>query len=172
MSALEHVSDLPENDVFHILAYVVQCHRQRQTRHEDAMQTEMHGIPALQPFLARVLEYRMSPSIVRLALKQHFSDAENIVCVLEILADWFQLWCKDEAILQEQNHMYNDVKLPPVATVRVSYFQSYRILRRPVRLLYSYKTSLMHNFCCYYSTSPPMISSDLSPKHLINRCHL
>ncbi|KIJ56494.1 hypothetical protein M422DRAFT_238121 [Sphaerobolus stellatus SS14] len=116
-SALVHVSDLPENDIIQLLAYIVRYHRQRVEQDENAMQIGIPGAPTLARCLAMVVSYRMSPPMARLALKQHFSDAQDILYIIEILSVWLQIWGK--AALQEAaaENVANTIGLPSVQSI-------------------------------------------------------
>jgi hypothetical protein len=106
------VQDLLENDIIHLLACAVR--RQRQHGITTGKTEAGDGTP-LQLFLAKVIEYRMSAPIIRLALKQHLSDAQDVTYLLDILAQWLQQMYNNEVRTEGSN-----VKLPSVSAVSFS----------------------------------------------------
>ena len=81
-----------------LLAQVVAQHRRQSA--PDAMQVDApSAIPALPGFLALCVNYAASPGPLRVALKKHLPDAEDVVCVLEILDGWLERWGAEEVQL-------------------------------------------------------------------------
>ena len=61
---------------------------------DDAMQIDstLSDQPALPSFLSSCISYATSPAPLRLAIKQHLADAEDLTCVLEVLSGWVAAW--------------------------------------------------------------------------------
>lgn len=62
---------------------------------DDAMQvdsTPNSELPSLDSFLASVITYKTSPATLRSALRQHLPDADDVICVLEVLDGWLAKW--------------------------------------------------------------------------------
>lgn len=49
-------------------------------------------LPSLHTFLSSVVTYKISPAPLRSAIRQHLSDADDIICILEILDRWVVEW--------------------------------------------------------------------------------
>jgi len=82
---------MPENEIVALLPSVVAHHRKGATiTANDAMQVDSapSGMPSLPSFLSSCVSYATSPVPLRLALRQYLPDAEDLVCVLEILSGW------------------------------------------------------------------------------------
>ena len=60
---------------------------------------------SLHSFLASVVTYKTSPTTLRSALRQHLPDADDVICILEVLDGWLVEWSGIELKL-----------LPPKAT--------------------------------------------------------
>ena len=62
---------------------------------ENAMQvdsTPNSELPSLHSFLASVVTYKTSPATLRSALRQHLPDANDVICILEVLDGWLVKW--------------------------------------------------------------------------------
>lgn len=78
-----------------LLAQVVAQHRRHSA--SDAMQVDApSAVPTLPAFLLLCVNYAASPGPLRVALKKHLSDAEDVVYVLEILDGWLEKWGAEE----------------------------------------------------------------------------
>jgi len=89
--SFDAVLDLPETEIVDLLQSVVAQHRQSATNStDDAMQIDPvpSDLPSLPSFLSSCVSYATSPAPLRLAIRQHLSDAEDLACVLEILSGW------------------------------------------------------------------------------------
>jgi len=74
-----------------LLQSVTAQHRKGRTFATDgAMQIDSapSDLPSLPSFLSPCVSYATSPAPLRLAIRQHLSDAEDLTCVLEILSAW------------------------------------------------------------------------------------
>lgn len=91
ISALQNVPDIPETDLVRLLSDVVTSHRQRRSPDDNEMQVD-DRTPSLAHFLYTFVNYATSPPMLRLALKQHLTDARDVVCVLEVLEGWVKRW--------------------------------------------------------------------------------
>ena len=49
-------------------------------------------LPSLDSFLASVVTYKTSPAMFRSALRQHLPDADDVICILEVLDKWLAEW--------------------------------------------------------------------------------
>lgn len=87
--AFDNVHDLPESDIICILVEVVGSHRLLQDSDADEIQVDApSGVPSLPDLLAMVVGYASSPTMLRLALKHHLTDARDILCILQVLEEW------------------------------------------------------------------------------------
>lgn len=91
---LETVPDISEAEIISLLHEVASHHR-KNTQHasgnDDAMQTDSKSPsspPPLADFLSSCVLYNTSPAPLRVAIRQNFSDAEDIVAVLKVLDEW------------------------------------------------------------------------------------
>lgn len=84
---------------------------------------------SLRLFLSKLIAYSTSPHALRSALKTHLSDAEDLVCVLEVLESWMVKWAEKSATFlwdvdgkQAQAPVdkmgYRGKELPPYELVR------------------------------------------------------
>lgn len=85
--------DLPETDIMTLLQSVVTAHRNQPSATSDAMQVDSttaapEGIPSLATFLSLCVSYNYSAPALRLALRKHMPQVEDVVCVLEVLESW------------------------------------------------------------------------------------
>lgn len=91
--------DILETELILVLKLVVTSHRQRGSG--DAMQVDAPegDMPSLFSVLASVVRCPASPAL-RTAIHQRLSDAEDIVCVLEVVDNWLAAWgSKDVSLL-------------------------------------------------------------------------
>ncbi|CCM01750.1 uncharacterized protein FIBRA_03816 [Fibroporia radiculosa] len=97
--AVQKVIDLPEMDITSLLAQVVAQRRQVQTDN-DAMQVDSPaGMPTLPSFLSLFVHYPTSPATLRIALRRHLADADDLTHVLSILDGWVEQWCREDVRL-------------------------------------------------------------------------
>jgi hypothetical protein len=85
------VFDISEVEIIALLQSVVAQHRKNATvTTNDAMQIDSppSDLPSLASFLSSCVSYATSPTSLRLALRQHLPDADDLVCVLEVLSGW------------------------------------------------------------------------------------
>ena len=114
---MEHVLDIPENDVIMALKVVVSQHR---NNNDGSMQVDADtdtGPPTLPHFLSACVKYAMSPAALRLALHDHLREGEDIVCVLEVIESWIS---EHAASLPTPT---SDDTLPPLPKVRPRYLE-------------------------------------------------
>ncbi|EMD40538.1 hypothetical protein CERSUDRAFT_111138 [Gelatoporia subvermispora B] len=106
--AMEAVSDVPEDDMISLLAQVVAAHRSKQPVSEDAMQVDSTpaaagDVPLLPSFLALCVAYSTTPAALRLALRKHLPEAEDLTVVLGLLGSWIERWGSEEETLLPEN---------------------------------------------------------------------
>jgi len=140
-AALLHVNDLPETDVIEMLAYIVKYHRQRTEQDASAMQIEIPGVPTLQRSLAMVVPYPMSPPLARLALKQQFSDAQDILYMLEILTAWLNVWSRAFSNVGEEGSQEKSVAISGIPSLQKIVIFLQNILDAHFFLLLQYQPS-------------------------------
>ena len=99
MLVIDNVIDIPEADLILVLKLAVTSHRQRGSG--DAMQVDSPegDMPSLFTLLASVVRCPTSPAAMRTAIHQRLSDAEDIVCVLEVIDKWLVTWSSQDASL-------------------------------------------------------------------------
>jgi hypothetical protein len=117
---LEHVLDIPENDVILALKVVVSQHRNMNDGVSLSMQVDADTDtqpPTLPHFLSACVKYAMSPAALRLALHDHLREGEDIVCILEVIESWLS---EHAASLSTPT---SDDTLPPLPKVRPHYLQ-------------------------------------------------
>jgi hypothetical protein len=83
LSALQHVSDIPEDEIVAtIYDLLIPLHA--------SPSNPLTNPPTLQNGLAHLLAYPTSPTPLRLALRAHLRDAEDVVHVLKVLDAWLK----------------------------------------------------------------------------------
>ncbi|KAG7447648.1 uncharacterized protein BT62DRAFT_1075023 [Guyanagaster necrorhizus] len=94
LMALKKVPDLLEVEIVDSLRYIIARHRQEKS---DAMQVD--GItplnadtPSLPQFLSSCVQYPCSPAALRLAIWRCLPEAEDLVCLLDVLDGWLAQW--------------------------------------------------------------------------------
>ncbi|PBK93853.1 hypothetical protein ARMGADRAFT_1062677 [Armillaria gallica] len=93
--ALKKVPDLLEVDIVDSLRYIIVRHRQEKS--DDAMQVDgvtplNADIPSLPQFLSSCVQYSCSPAALRLAIRRCLPEAEDLVCLLDVLEGWLAQW--------------------------------------------------------------------------------
>ena len=86
--------DIPENVLIRLLLVLVKNH-QKTTSNPATTDSEV-GCPPLHVLLAACLNYPASSVPARAAIREHFKDAEDIYCLLEVLAEWLDYWCEEK----------------------------------------------------------------------------
>ncbi|ELU39688.1 hypothetical protein AG1IA_06280 [Rhizoctonia solani AG-1 IA] len=85
LSALQHVPDIPEDEIVATIRdLLIPFHP------EESSPPRLMNIPPLQNALAHVLAYPTSPTPLRLALRTHLRDGEDLVHVLKVLDGWLK----------------------------------------------------------------------------------
>ena len=100
--ALKTVIDVPEDDVV-LLLHASAAAARKKTSDDNAMQVDApadSSIPALPSVLALCVTYTMSAPALRLAIRQHISDAGELTLILQILKQWIDTWCEEDVSLQ------------------------------------------------------------------------
>lgn len=91
LSALQHVPDIPEDEIIATIRdLLIPFHTDASTAPTDPMQTPLTNPPTLQNGLAHIIAYPTSPAPLRLALRAHLRDAEDLVHVLKVLDAWLK----------------------------------------------------------------------------------
>lgn len=102
---LRKVIDIPESEVLRVLLMVVESHRQHAAGsvpvNTDTMVIDQQAapstqIPPLHTFLAACLPYPASTNALRTAFREHFSNTENLLCLLEVLEGWLAKWSTND----------------------------------------------------------------------------
>ncbi|PBK67026.1 hypothetical protein ARMSODRAFT_1020992 [Armillaria solidipes] len=93
--ALKKVPDLLEVDIVDSLRYIIARHRQEKSN--DAVQVDgvtplNADIPSLPQFLSSCVQYSCSPAALRLAIRRCLPEAEDLVCLLDVLEGWLAQW--------------------------------------------------------------------------------
>ncbi|KAK0491504.1 hypothetical protein IW261DRAFT_1438088 [Armillaria novae-zelandiae] len=93
--SLKKVSDLLEVEIVDSLRYIIARHRQEKS--DDAMQVDSitplnADIPSLPQFLSLCVQYSCSPAALRLAIRRCLPEAEDLVCLLNVLEGWLAQW--------------------------------------------------------------------------------
>jgi hypothetical protein len=119
--AFDTVRDLPEGDIISLLHTVVVAHKQRNnSATSDAMEVDssisQQGIPPLDEYLSLCVSYNYSHPALRLALRQHIPQGEDIVFLLKILESWITARSVEETDLTELTTSKRDI--PPLDKVR------------------------------------------------------
>ena len=84
LSALQHVSDIPEDEI------IATMHDLLIPLHSTPSSEPLTNPPTLQNGLAHLLAYPTSPAPLRLALRTHLRDAEDVVHVLKVIDGWLK----------------------------------------------------------------------------------
>lgn len=105
MLSLKTVIDVPETDVVSLLHSSAAAARQKHAD-DSVMQidaTADSSVPALTSVLSLCTMYTMSAPALRLAIRQHLSDAAELTAILQMLNEWIDTWCaEDVALLPER----------------------------------------------------------------------
>jgi hypothetical protein len=118
------------------LKHVIAAHRSRPAVNPDAMQIDPPSastpsgidpsrprriIPELRWFLADIVQYKLSPPALRVAIRKHIPDAGDVLCVLEVVEGWISAWFERDSDLGfnlGRGPPSVDLgELPPLATV-------------------------------------------------------
>ncbi|KAL4267389.1 Nucleolar protein 11 [Pleurotus pulmonarius] len=89
--ALQNVVDLSEAEIMSCLKSVVGHHQRQLQSSQDSEGMEVdstHDIPSLPTFLALCIQYPITPSTLRVAIREHFTDEDTVCCVLEAIQAW------------------------------------------------------------------------------------
>ena len=88
MFALTTVADVSEDELMASAKFLVD----RQRRSENAMDVDVSEgyAPPLWSYLFACLSYPFSAAPMRLAIRKHLPDAQDLVMILEILENWIQ----------------------------------------------------------------------------------
>jgi hypothetical protein len=123
--------DLPESDMMSLLQTVISVHRQRiAASSSDAMQIDVlatqEGVLPLTEYLSLCVPYSCSPPALRLAFRKGLPQADDIVCVLEVLESWIVAWTtKDTSLMDTPSEpkLINGTEstLPPLDKVSVDF---------------------------------------------------
>ncbi|KAF8603448.1 hypothetical protein BDV93DRAFT_606735 [Ceratobasidium sp. AG-I] len=91
LSALQHVPDIPEDEIIATIKdLLIPLHSDPSSTPTDPTQTPLTNPPTLQNGLAHIIAYPTSPAPLRLALRAHLCDAEDLVHVLKVLDAWLK----------------------------------------------------------------------------------
>ncbi|KAH7887398.1 hypothetical protein F5I97DRAFT_1941864 [Phlebopus sp. FC_14] len=88
MLAFSSVVDISEEEMMSLAKFIID--RQRQRESSDAMEVDFSEpwIPPLGTYLSACVSYQFTPSAMRLAIRKHLSDAQDLVSILEVLETW------------------------------------------------------------------------------------
>lgn len=119
--------DLPEHDIIHLLHMVIknQQDSDSSSMNINSEASDSKAIPKVADFLALCVRYPTTTQTLRVAMRQHLREAEEVTTLLEILCLWIeshatanQLLFPEKGsslrVLPTQDH----VDLPPLARVR------------------------------------------------------
>ena len=103
--ALRSVIDIPETDVVSFLHDVISSQPKTQ-QDGDSMQVDVPTDTATSPvpdLLALCVTYSTSAAAMRVALRKHIREADELVVILAILVDWIEAWYgQEEKFLPEE----------------------------------------------------------------------
>ncbi|KAK0207011.1 hypothetical protein DFS33DRAFT_1255556 [Desarmillaria ectypa] len=93
--AFKKVPDLLEVEIVDPLRYIITRHRQEKS--DNAMQVDgitplNADIPSLPQFLSLCVQYSCSSAALRLAIRRCLPEAEDLVCLLDVLEGWLAQW--------------------------------------------------------------------------------
>ncbi|KAF9006748.1 hypothetical protein BDQ17DRAFT_1352325 [Cyathus striatus] len=99
-TAFDTVVDLTETELITTLYVVLAHHRLQSAKSDDNVMevdqpasSELSGdIPSTASFLAMVLNYPTSSTPLRMAIRTHFKQAEDLATLLEISSSWLAQW--------------------------------------------------------------------------------
>lgn len=182
--ALRYVSDIPESDLISFLHDILSLNAS-ETSPDDAMNVDsapstVPSPPTVSIVLSRCVAYTTSPPSLRLSLREHIKEPEQIDRVLRILLDWLDAWCeKDERFFPEgvKNNELGvpvpiypqatpDVDLPPLDKVCVS-----QCLIRALSLITAFRSfrsskhSSIHPTSLFLRTRPHIHILNVSTPH-------
>ncbi|KAL0577449.1 hypothetical protein V5O48_004518 [Marasmius crinis-equi] len=140
--AFSSVSDLQELEIVETLRHVLARHRHTQqptaSSDDDAMQVDsvtpiQDDMPTLKEFLNLCLRYKVSPTLLRFALRRYLADVDDVACLLDVLDGWIAQWTARELQLLPSKKLLDknehgvvvvktenkkaEVSLPPLAEV-------------------------------------------------------
>lgn len=103
IAAFPSVVDIPESDIVSFLHDVIQTQKQRQSASdEDAMDVDAGAeseLPSLPKVLALAVTYPVTAPTMRLAIKQHLQDPDELDVLLTVIVRWVEEWCSEELVL-------------------------------------------------------------------------
>lgn len=116
--ALKSVIDIPENDIISFLHDVISSQPKTQ-QDGDTMQIDVPTDAAISPvsdLLALCVTYPTSAAAMRVALRKHIREADELIAILAILVDWIEAWCGEEEkfLPEEAKKGEHDVLIPVV----------------------------------------------------------
>lgn len=101
--ALRSVTDISENDLVIFLHTIIVLHRSKSPNSDDAMQVDVEpsssnslSTPSLPTALSLCITYPTSTPSLRLALRTHLKEVEEIDSLFEVLLGWLDKWCEKE----------------------------------------------------------------------------
>jgi hypothetical protein len=127
------VTDITESEIAEALWHIISACEEKTTLNPEAMNVEpgspsnvismIKDTPSLASFLESCVNYNITPSKLRQALRrEHSSSApEHALPVLRVLIDWWQVWLKRDVELSAANSMHSQAKgnsVPDLKRVR------------------------------------------------------
>lgn len=127
--ALTKVTDVSEDELMASAKFLID----RQRRNENAMEvdTSEDYVPPLWSYISACVSYPFSSTPMRLAIRKHLPDAQDLVLILEILENWVQGGTEHEmealfkSVATNTKMAYSGADSPPYPKVLQSYLFHY-----------------------------------------------
>ncbi len=122
--ALQNVVDLSEAEIMSCLKSVVGHHQRQLQSSQDSEGMEVdstHDIPSLPTFLALCIQYPITPSTLRVAIREHFTDEDTVCCVLEAIQAWLSQLNQTDDPFKNSSLQNGLPGPPPLDKVRTDY---------------------------------------------------
>ncbi|KAH8096702.1 hypothetical protein BXZ70DRAFT_331420 [Cristinia sonorae] len=98
--SLKNVIDIPETHLTTFLHDVIVSKSKAQDG-DDSMQVDsssaVTSLPNLQDLLALCVTYPTSAPAMRVAIRKHLREADELVTILKVLVKWTEMWCEEES---------------------------------------------------------------------------
>lgn len=93
VQCLQDVIDIPESAMMKALLTLIKHHRKQAKDDEmEVDQSQAPKRPHVRSFFTHVVEYPTSHDILRSAIREHFTDVDDLVVLLGVIAEWIDCY--------------------------------------------------------------------------------
>lgn len=102
--------DIPETALILALKALLDYHKKKEAN-VSIMEVDTDAVPSLMSFFALCVQYSISNTAWRIPIKEHFSDMEDMLCLLSIIENWIAQWAvHDFSVLSRHHNPINQAK--------------------------------------------------------------